>query len=148
MHTKKLYDIANDNELDFYNRDDWSEALPLWINAALADEEFVAENWADFTAVLFDNKEKTEIFVRRMSGAFEDTARIKQAPTMNITVAYLDSYNVNVSQAYSLLFEAFIDMTIEYVSDRVDDWWVDCMGYHVDMMEGGREDAEDFRRDR
>jgi hypothetical protein len=153
MDTKSLYDAAV--EADTLYRDDQdamaNDCILPWTIAMLANEDYLAEYFADFTNELVAGP-KFETICRDMSRAAVDISILPTVVRESTIVLYASCLTGVIENIGRLTFENMRAECEKHVEANMYEWTADVIAYAGEVEEGQREDyayenAKDRRLD-
>jgi hypothetical protein len=148
MDTKQLLEVLQDKEIGL-DMDNVKDAEGVWIQAIFDNAEDFIETYADYLAEM-PEKDLAEIG-RKLASGYKDITDIVDGHIGNsimLTSTWAGSMTQAFVRAASIMARNHAEQITKLVADNADQWMADCIGYSIDMLEGQREDAEMFRRDR
>ena len=142
MDTKSLYDAGIDARIDFTDRDAGKDCVDIWIRACLDNTEWLDDYLGDILTELTtpENMENLSFYVCK---ALDRQGYLEgRCPSPELIHMLSHSLMTSCMDIGSLVVRVLEEETRKIVLDHYDIWFIDCMGYHNDMLEGQREDYE------
>lgn len=163
MDTKQLFDIALESGLDFRGDSFCVEDfIPVWVEAHMADEEWIAENWMDavsegiYTLSSESDtrkeraRQRNEMLTRyivKAGDAFSNIDDSGMSSTDGLRSCHAVSYTTqcsNIGEQIQLLVREYATHIVEKYAEE---WCNDCAGYQHEMDQCAYEDYYDGVRE-
>jgi hypothetical protein len=142
VDTKSLFDLANEANLKFDDRDEYHDAIAVWVDGYMASPEWLMELWIDALAELktedthdvlgYFGKLHKEVEVAHSERSKHTSLKMSQAAGVTVHSAFVGQR----------LYIPLLEFVQKYVESEVEQWWCDVCGYYSDMIESQQDDHQ------